>query len=86
MRSTMMPLPAATETLTSLAWLEEITPASLAALDITDAEDLWVDHLPGETDEERAARLTAGADILHDRLSEIASHVVSPEVLRRGAQ
>lgn len=83
MRTTIMPPPAAPET---LDLPDSITPASLAALDITDTEDLWVDHLPGETKEERAARLTAGADILHDRLSEIASRVVSPEVLQEWAQ
>lgn len=79
MRTAIMPPPAAPET---LDLPDSITPASLAALDITDSEDLWVDHLPDETEEERAARLTAGADILHDRLSEIASRVVTPEVLQ----
>ncbi|MGW9555459.1 hypothetical protein ACWGSK_13225 [Nocardiopsis sp. NPDC055551] len=78
MRTAIMPPPAAPET---LDLPDSITPASLTALDITEAEYLWVDHLSDETEEERAARLTAGADILHDRLSEIASRLVAPEVI-----
>lgn len=87
MRLTMMPLPAATETPTSPAWLEEIDSLhALAALDITDAADLFAHTLPGETAEEAAGRLAAAGDILDDRLAEIAHHTLTPEVLRGWAQ
>nr|WP_012954655.1 hypothetical protein [Nocardiopsis sp. 90127]ABD48731.1 pSQ10.8c [Nocardiopsis sp. 90127] len=79
-RTTMMPPPAATET---AAWLAEITPDTLTALDITDAGDLFAQELEGESPEEAGARLAAAADILDDRLTEIAHTTLTPEVLRR---
>lgn len=86
MRLTMMPPLAVTETPTiSPAWLEEITPDALDALDITD-HDLFAHELPGETAEEAAGRLAAAGDILDDRLAEIAHHTLTPEVLRGWAQ
>lgn len=81
MRSTMMPPPAVPET-PSLAWLEEITPDTLDALDITDHHDLFAHELPGESASESAARHQAAADILDDRLAQIAHHTLTPEVIR----
>ncbi|WP_152521143.1 hypothetical protein [Nocardiopsis ganjiahuensis] len=83
MRTTMMPSPTALETpITAPKGLFEVTPATLAALDITDGADLFAADLDDETCEERAARVSAAADILDDRLSEIAAQAVTPEVIR----
>lgn len=87
MRTTMMPPPAAPETLASSpAWLSEVTPEALDALGVTDHIDLFATDLDGETPEEAAGRLAAAADILDDRLTEIAHTTLTPEVLRRWSE
>lgn len=87
MRLTMMPPPAATEIPTSSpAWLAELTPEVLAALDITDTCDLFAPRLSGESAEEAAGRLAAAADILDDHLGEIAHHALTPEVIEGWAR
>ncbi|CAL9625524.1 hypothetical protein SUDANB121_05969 (plasmid) [Nocardiopsis dassonvillei] len=88
MYPTMMPPVAAPETsapsltLSAPAWLEEVTPDALDALGITDADDLFAVALEEETEEERAARLAAAADILDDRLAEIAAETLTADVVR----
>lgn len=83
MYPTMMPPIAAPETptLPPPAFLAGVTPAVLALLGITD-HDLFAAALPGETSGERAARLAAAADILDDRLAEIAAETLTPDVVR----
>ena len=61
--------------------LTALTPAALAALGITDYDELFAVELGGETDEERQARLAAAEDILDDRLTEIADETLTSEVI-----
>ncbi len=83
MRTTMMPSQTALETPTTASkGLFEVTPAAADALGITDVHDLFAADLDGETPEERAAREAAAADILDDRLSEIAAQALAPEVIQ----
>lgn len=88
MYPTIMPPPAAPETpaLTAPAWLAKVTPDALLALEITDGDDLFADALEEETEEERMARLAAAADILDDRLAEIATETLTAEVMRGWAR
>lgn len=80
---TMMPPTADLETpQTCPAWLADVTPDALDALGITDHDELFADDLADETDTERAARLEAAADILDDRLAEIAAETLTREVVR----
>lgn len=82
MRTTMMPSPTAAETPTAATnALFEVTPDAVQALGITDVHDLFAADLDGETAEDRAAREAAAADILDDRLSEIAAQALTPEVV-----
>lgn len=84
MRTSMMPPPAAPETLNLLT---QVTPAVLAAFEITDTDDLFSPaSLAGESTEETAARWTAAADVLDDRLVEIAHTTLTAEVVRGWAQ
>jgi arylsulfatase A-like enzyme len=79
MRTTMMPSPTAPEIRTAPSALFEIAPAALEVLGITDTGDLFAVALADETEEERAAREAAAADILDDRLTEIAHNALSTE-------
>lgn len=85
MRTTMMPSPTFAETRTAPPALFEIAPAALEVLGITDTDDLFAATLADETEEERAAREAAAADILDDRLTEIADNALTPEVIGRWA-
>lgn len=86
MRNTMMPPTAAHET-PQPAWMAQITPTTLAAFEITDTDDLFSPApLAGENTEETAARWAAAADVLDDRLVEIAHTTLTAEVVRGWAQ
>ena len=80
MRHTMMPLPERPET--PVDELLDVPPATFDALGITDHDDLFADSVDGESLEELAARRAAAADILDDRLTEIAHETLTPEVIR----
>lgn len=69
MYTTMMPAP---------TWRVELPldPVALALLVPVTDPDLYADHLDGETEQERAARLVAAADITDALLVEAADTVV----------
>ncbi|OOC56478.1 MULTISPECIES: hypothetical protein [Nocardiopsis] len=83
MRTTMMPSPTAHEFPTPPPALFEVAPAALDVLGITDTEDLFAVALPDETPEEAAARRTAAADILDDRLTDIATEALTHDVVQK---
>lgn len=80
MYPTIIPPSAGLETPDNL--LDAVTPDALDALGITDHDELFADELAAETEDERSARLAAAADILDDRLSEIAATTLTREVVR----
>ncbi|MCY9787172.1 hypothetical protein KIK06_25135 [Nocardiopsis sp. EMB25] len=82
MRTTMMPSPTAPENSTTPPAPFEVAPAALDVLGITDTDDLFAVELADESDQERAARLAAAADILDDRLTEIAHAALASEDIR----
>ena len=75
-------MPSAPPAETTSDLLTTVTPAALAVFEITDTDDLFASELEDESTEEREARLVAAADILDDRLSEIAAQTVTSEVIR----